>query len=145
MDAIANLYNEWKGAFQLTDEQFSQTWAKAMAFDMGERFGCRYFLHHNLSEKADVEFLDRSADSVFIDGLHTFDGVFNDIRMYLSKVQPNGALIFNDYDHAGGGFVGVKKSVDIFGAAWLQNVTIIGAKEMNNVALFVPDLNPIVK
>ena len=43
-------------------------------------------------------FSNTSIDGVFIDGLHTKEGVENDISAYLPKVKSAGCLIFNDYD-----------------------------------------------
>ena len=42
-------------------------------------------------------FGDMSVDAVFIDGLHTYDGVSQDIQAWKHKVRLGGSLIFNDY------------------------------------------------
>jgi Methyltransferase domain len=69
--------------------------------------GCKVELHHMVSEKAAVFFEDRSIDTVFIDGLHTYEGVIKDIEAWAPKIKLEGSLIFNDF----GDWPGVTEAV----------------------------------
>lgn len=42
-------------------------------------------------------FVDEQADLVFVDGLHNFDGVTNDLNLYAPKVTKGGLLVCHDY------------------------------------------------
>ena len=42
-------------------------------------------------------FPDESLDFVFIDGIHTYDGVITDCRNYYSKVKKGGIFSGHDY------------------------------------------------
>jgi hypothetical protein len=54
-------------------------------------------------------FADNSLDAAYIDGEHTYDAVFNDIRAWLPKVKPGGVLCGDDY---GIDFPGVTAAVN---------------------------------
>lgn len=57
-------------------------------------------------------FEDRSLDFVYIDGLHTYDGVKNDIEKWLPKVKNGGFIGGHDYNNKH--HVGVKPAVDSY-------------------------------
>lgn len=61
------------------------------------------------SEQASSIFPDGYFDMVFIDAVHTFEAVWDDISYWLSKVRKDGLISGHDY---GGGYPGVKKAVD---------------------------------
>lgn len=48
---------------------------------------------------------------LFIDGLHTYEGVADDIRHWVPRVVPGGVIVFDDYDNDDPG-VGVRQAVD---------------------------------
>jgi hypothetical protein len=48
---------------------------------------------------------------LFIDGLHTYDGVAADIRDWVPRVVPGGIVVFDDYMNNDVG-VGVRQAVD---------------------------------
>ena len=48
---------------------------------------------------------------LYIDGLHTYDGVHADIETWLPRVVPGGVVVFDDYDNTLEG-MGVKQAVD---------------------------------
>jgi hypothetical protein len=73
-------------------------------------------------------FGDHSVDAVFIDGLHTYEGVEEDIKAWVSKVRIGGSLIFNDY-HNKKMFPGVSKAVDE--EARRQNLEVMRIDETN--------------
>lgn len=77
--------------------------------------------------KAD-DFADNSLDAIYIDGDHTYDGVFNDLNAYLRKVKPGGVICGDDY---GVDFKGVTDAVNAFfgkdkvrqqGRCWIYEV-----------------------
>lgn len=57
---------------------------------------------------------DSSLDFVFIDGVHTYDHVSQDVRFWQKKVKPGGLFCGHDYDGMGDrrGLFGVKRAVD---------------------------------
>lgn len=66
------------------------------------------------SREASEQFEDMSMDFVFIDGDHSYEGVKEDIGLWLPKVKTGGYLCGHDYDSR----PGVKQAVDeAFGQA----------------------------
>lgn len=61
------------------------------------------------SNIAVITFEDHYFDMVYIDGLHTYEGVKIDIALWKSKVKPGGYLAGHDYNSKH--FPGVKKAV----------------------------------
>ena len=94
-------------------EHFSLAWAEAMAYDFRRHFGCRYHLFHAKSLEGAPHFENNSLDAIFIDGLHTYEGLLDDIRAWWPKLSTKGGLmIFNDYGSRA--FPGVQKAVQTF-------------------------------
>lgn len=54
-------------------------------------------LHPGDSATVLGSFPDHTFDWIYIDGDHTFEGVCRDIRQAVTKVKPDGLLVFNDY------------------------------------------------
>lgn len=79
----------------------SEGWAKSLATHMHKQHGCRWHLLHTTSTSAASRLQGRlsgSIDVVFIDGLHTFHGIVNDMLSWLPLMRrPGGLVIFNDY------------------------------------------------
>jgi hypothetical protein len=84
--------------------------------------GCKLRMHRVKSHEGAALFGDHGVDVVFIDGLHTYEGVVVDIKAWLSKIRIGGSLIFNDYN-ANAMFPGVSKAVKE--AAARQNFQIL--------------------
>ena len=63
------------------------------------------------SEAAAAEFPDRPIRLLFIDGLHTLEGVEQDIDDWVPRVAAGGVIVFDDYDNVADG-VGVREAVD---------------------------------
>jgi predicted O-methyltransferase YrrM len=63
------------------------------------------------SEAAAAEFPDHPIRLLFIDGLHTLEGVERDIEDWLPRVAVGGVIVFDDYDNVAEG-VGVRQAVD---------------------------------
>lgn len=65
------------------------------------------------SEEAARVVYDRF-DMIFLDAMHTYEDVRDDIQRWWLRLKPGGWMVFHDYGHAN--FPGVKKAVDeIFG------------------------------
>lgn len=57
------------------------------------------------------QFVDKSVDVVYIDGIHTYQGCRDDIELYKNKVKTGGLLCGHDYQSR---FPGVIRAVDEF-------------------------------
>lgn len=100
-----------KAAPGSTPEEVSNAWYQAMAMDLGrdgmympeknEKIdpapGCHLRMHHEKSVAGSKLFGNLSVDAVFIDGLHTYEGVMEDILSWMPKIKVGGSLIFNDF------------------------------------------------
>ena len=102
-------------------EDISKAWFQAMDKHLGfdgfykknekiEPGGCKLRMHHKKSVEVASMFGDRSLDAVFIDGLHTYEGVADDIAAWKNKIKDGGSLIFNDF-YQFEWFPGVSKAV----------------------------------
>ena len=60
--------------------------------------------------KIGINRADQSVDAVFIDGLHNYQGVKDDIAAWKPKLNTGDSLIFNDYNIVNM-FPGIKKAV----------------------------------
>jgi len=78
-----------------------------------KRFGNRDFIHIHrcLSEQLASKIPDKYFDWIYIDGDHSFEGLYSDLTNYYTKVKKGGLVIGDDY---GGKSKGVKKAVDKF-------------------------------
>ncbi|CAE8634227.1 unnamed protein product [Polarella glacialis] len=135
-DRQSGVYEGIQKKFKLDVQAFSDVFAQAMAYDLGTAFGCRYTLHHKLSVEAAVVFAARSVDGVFIDGLHTYDGVRDDIQAWRVKAKAGGYCMFNDYTPGGGSFPGVEKAAKELAASTpggIAGIGIIGTPRYSNV------------
>jgi len=102
-------------------EEISRAWATAIAKDIGvdglylqegmPPAGCQLRMYRLKSAEAAPLFEDGSVDAVFVDGLHTYDGVTEDIQAWRNKVKKGGSLIFNDFNDEKM-FPGVKRAVE---------------------------------
>lgn len=63
------------------------------------------------SEAAAIERDPAPVRLLFIDGLHTYEGVKFDIETWVHRLVPGGVVVFDDYDNTDAG-VGVGKAVD---------------------------------
>jgi hypothetical protein len=111
----------------------SIAWSRAILYHLKE-FGCRFQLHKGLSTDMATHFSLESADCVFIDGDHTYEGVARDIISYAPIVKPGGLLIFDDF--GGQNFPGVKRAVKEFSEK--NNLTIVAVNDYGNVMVIKP-------
>ncbi|NCC04771.1 MAG: glycosyltransferase [Proteobacteria bacterium] len=75
------------------------------------KFGTRFQLIREFSEQAAM-IIDENIDFVYIDALHTYEGVHNDLAVWFQKVRDGGIIGGHDYGHPN--FPGVKVAVDEF-------------------------------
>ena len=91
----------------------SDTLASAIFEDVKRRmkpFGERAVIYRGTSLDAAAE-LPNGLDYVFIDGIHTYDAVKQDITAWLPKVRPGGWIGGHDYENLPR-FPGVARAVD---------------------------------
>ena len=121
-DPMANEF--MKAAPDATPDEISKAWFESMDKDLGidgvyngetkmQPGGCKLRMHRLKSVDAAPLFGDFSVDAVFIDGLHTYEGVVDDIKAWQSKIKVGGSLIFNDYN-AVAPFPGISRAVNEF-------------------------------
>lgn len=112
-DSVSSLYTvDSVVGLDVTPEALSKLWGQAIKLDQDKRHGCRYHQLRVTSVEAAALFSDRSVDVVFVDGLHTYEGVAADIIAWLPKLKRGGAFIFNDVAHDGlDPFPGVTRAV----------------------------------
>jgi len=107
--------NSWltcqKSTELITDQDYWDIvyeWVKERLFLFGDR--------SKLMRKPSIEVADliedESLDFVFIDGLHTYEGVKADLEAWFTKVRPGGFIIGDDYKYPR--FPGVTQAVDEF-------------------------------
>ncbi len=103
----------WAVENSLDMDGFSDAWARGLAFEQHSRHGCRYHQLHENSINAASFVPDKSIDCVFVDGLHTYEGVASDILAWLPKLKrPGGSFVFNDVSSEH--FLGVDRAVFFF-------------------------------
>lgn len=61
------------------------------------RYKGRYEILHKPSDKAVSEFSNSTLDFVYIDALHTYEAVLNDLRLWWPKVRGGGILAGHDF------------------------------------------------
>jgi hypothetical protein len=54
-------------------------------------------VHRRYSQDAAARFHDGQLDWIYIDGLHSYDGVRADLECYKSKLKPDGLILGHDY------------------------------------------------
>jgi len=107
-------------------------------------FGDRIDVVRETSSRA-AEIIKDQVDFVYIDALHTYEGVRDDLRLWLPKIRDGGVIGGHDYGHPS--FPGVKNAVDEFfvrfgweirdegeGVWWVE-------KKMLSVSFFMPAFN----
>ena len=102
------LFEEEMGKYFDGQEPLEKMYRKVI-----KRFSNKNFMtiHRCRSEHLAPNFSDKYFDWIYIDGDHSFEGVYSDLINYYPKVKKGGLIIGDDY---GGKSKGVKKAVDKF-------------------------------
>jgi len=74
-------------------------------------FGDRIDIVREISSRA-AEIIKGQVDFVYVDALHTYEGVRDDLRLWFPKIRDGGVIGGHDYGHPS--FPGVKNAVDEF-------------------------------
>lgn len=82
-------------------------------------------IHRGKSADLSVQFQDQYFDWIYVDGDHRYEGVMQDLEMYLPKLKRGGLVAGDDYDNPGWWNSGVQKAVDeILSRGLLKKVLI---------------------
>jgi hypothetical protein len=57
----------------------------------------RLYIHRDYSQNIAEQFENTSLDWVYIDGLHSYDGVMSDLEHYAPKIKDDGIIMGHDY------------------------------------------------
>lgn len=85
-------YYDWNGT-KVEERSYVYESAKKKL----EKYGDRVIMVKEPSSSVFDMFLDESLDFIFIDGIHTYDGVITDCKNYYSKVKKGGIFSGHDY------------------------------------------------
>jgi len=124
----------WESGYDENDAASNpELYDMQMVEDKFDLIAIQYYPHiHKMkmtSEQAVDEFLDRTIDFVYIDALHTYEGVKADIERWLPKVKH----FIGGHDYRSKHHPGVKKAVDeAFGqptavfpdSSWIMHVAV---------------------
>ncbi|KAJ1405426.1 hypothetical protein B484DRAFT_215271 [Ochromonadaceae sp. CCMP2298] len=116
-DGTSVLYQKLSKTYGTQPHEFAKLWSDAMTWDINHSLGlCNYGLINELSTTAARFFKDGSVDFLFVDGLHTYDGVMNDLISWYPKIKSGGVIMFNDYGCRSMkcAFEGVTRAADTF-------------------------------
>lgn len=92
---------------RLSQSRFNE--AFSMVSELAEKHSDRIFILREKSESASKKIFNDSLDLVFIDGDHSYQGVINDISLWMPKVKVGGYISGHDYEDPR--FPGVKQAV----------------------------------
>jgi len=86
-------YRDWNGTIVRSREDVYQ-----LAMNKMNSFGNRFIMHKEDSAAYYDHFEDESFDFIFVDGIHTYDGVMSDCMKYYSKVKTGGIFSGHDFN-----------------------------------------------
>lgn len=107
-------------------------------------FGKRFEIIRDVSSSA-VTRVSSTVDFVYIDALHTYEGVRDDLINWFPKVRAGGVIGGHDYDHPN--FPGVKKAIDEFFSRFDWEIHVEGhgvwwvEKKTLSINFFIPAFN----
>jgi hypothetical protein len=97
-DNTARVLSRYRRNGNMSGTTFSHAWASALVRQqLQQQRACRYHLYRRRSTESAVYFSNASIDVLFVDGLHTYDGVMNDLISYWPKLKAQSLLILNDW------------------------------------------------
>lgn len=97
-DMVPYSQQDYDNMYEFTNERLSS-------------FGDRFVMIRNTTSLA-YDQVNEIVDFIFIDALHTYEGVLGDLEIWYNKVKPGGLISGHDYDHPN--FPGVTVAVDEF-------------------------------
>jgi predicted O-methyltransferase YrrM len=100
-------------------------------------FGQRSVLIKDFSAPAAQQFADNSLDFVFIDAIHTYEAVSEDLQAWVPKVRVGGLIMGHDIS-----WQGVHKAVSEFGAA--NNLAVYRSPSTSDVWFCVKPDGPML-
>lgn len=103
-------FTDWNGQVVSQDERDGTFRAFMSSLAHYEK---KYIHHRKTSDDAASDFDDESVDFIFIDGLHTYEPVYKDLRNYYPKLKKGGLFCGHDYTNVADG---VGKAVNEFAA-----------------------------
>lgn len=80
-----------------SEEEGERNFRKVATDFARERAAGRVRIHRDFSTNVASAFPDESLDWVFIDGLHSYEGVKADLEAFAPKVKPDGFILGHDY------------------------------------------------
>lgn len=108
------------------------------ALKNAKNYGNRPIILRNTSVNAAQFFIDSTVDIVYIDGLHHYQGVWDDILAWWPKLRPGGIMAGHDYMHevdGAGTIFTVKPAVDEF--ARKMNLMVYQTKDQSYPTWFI--------
>lgn len=90
-----DFYEEHKDYDNVRSTQDMQKYFEISTKNLSE-FGDRYELLKMKSNKASKNFEDESVDFILVDGDHTTQGIYEDIKKYYPKLKKNGYIFVHD-------------------------------------------------
>eukprot|EP00756_Hemistasia_phaeocysticola_P060468 Hpha_TRINITY_DN4054_c0_g1::TRINITY_DN4054_c0_g1_i1::g.63761::m.63761 len=99
VDVTSDTFLQIAKAAEVSREEFPKLMAEAVHTDIAvtQNRGCRFRLHHMSTVKAAELFGNESVDFLYVDALHTYEGVRADLRAWQPKLKRGAVIMFNDY------------------------------------------------
>lgn len=123
------LIDIWKHTPNVTgDANSPQSWHDSNYFDAKERmkpFGNKVKFLKGESNKMVEKVKDDSLAFVYLDGNHSYEGVKEDLKLWLPKIKKGGVMIGHDYNH----LYGVLRAVNEFAG---EHVKVLPEQSIEN-------------
>lgn len=132
---MVDAYRQLTGQFG--DGGYSQSWHNnnfRNAHLITEPYGSKREIIKALTVNASAHFRNEGIDLVYVDALHTKEGVSTDIRYYWPKLKPGGIMAFHDYENPN---YGVKEAVNEWAADHNLEVNLIPENHPNDAGAWI--------
>lgn len=112
-----HLIDPWKHPpeYQCASSEYEET-PNRLRSVYKDLIGETLFIHQDYSQDAVNGFEDSYFDWVYVDGDHSFEGAYLDLKLYTPKLKKNGLMICDDYSNKGpwrdGVILAIDKAVD---------------------------------
>jgi len=134
--------DDYNDPMNVSQEKFDEIYN--FAVNRLKRFGKRYILIRKTSVNAALS-IKEQVDFVYIDGDHSYKGIFSDLCTWFCKVREGGIIGGHDYGRQD--LIGVKKAVDEFFRRFSWKIHEEGEgvwwvkKEKLNISFIIPAFN----